>query len=98
MDVSVLCDSRYMWCYISDFNCHICEVCTEFKEDQEADAEGGYDVKVADGQIKECVKILAELMDKLNNNDVPPWENELYLLAMRLYDEAYYEMCYGDRI
>ena len=32
----------------------------------EADAEGGYDVKVADGQIKECVKILAELMDKLN--------------------------------
>jgi hypothetical protein len=64
----------------------------------EADAEGGYDIKVADGQIKECVNILAELMDELNNDDVPPWENKLYLLAMRLYDEAYYEMCYGDKI
>lgn len=63
----------------------------------EADIDGGYNVTIADEQVKKCVKLLAELMDKLDKIDSPPpWENELYLLAMRLYDEAYYEMCYGD--
>ena len=63
----------------------------------EANEDGGFDVKVADGQIKECVKILAKLMEDLDDENVPPWDNKLYLLAMRLYDEAYYDMCYGDR-
>ena len=63
----------------------------------EANEEGGYVVTVADGQIRQCVKILADLMEQTDNDDIAPWENKQYLLAMRLYDEAYYEMCYGDR-
>ncbi len=63
----------------------------------EANEEDGYVVTVADGQIRQCVKILADLMEQTDNDDIAPWENKQYLLAMRLYDEAYYEMCYGDR-
>ena len=62
----------------------------------EVDGEGGYNVTVADGQIRECVRLLITLMHDAERDDIDPWDNKPYLLAMRLYDEAYYEMCYGD--
>lgn len=62
----------------------------------EADLEGGYNVIVPREQLKECVDLLIKLMEETNRTDIDPWDNELYMLAMRLYDEAYYDMCYGD--
>ena len=62
----------------------------------EADEEGGYNVIVPDDQIKQCVEMLVDLMKETDRDDIDPWDNKPYLLAMRLYDEAYYEMCYGN--
>jgi hypothetical protein len=35
-------------------------------------------------------------MKQTDRDDIDPWDNKEYNLAMRLYDEAYYDMCYGD--
>lgn len=60
------------------------------------DGFDGYEVTVPREYIKECVRILITLMHDAERDDIDPWDNKPYLLAMRLYDEAYYEMCYGD--
>lgn len=60
------------------------------------DGFDGYEVTVPREYIKECVELFTELMRQTDKNDIDPWDNKPYLLAMRLYDEAYYEMCYGD--
>lgn len=62
----------------------------------EVTEEGGYDVIVPREQLKECVELLVELMRQTDRDDIDPWNNKEYNLAMRLYDEAYYDMCYGD--
>jgi hypothetical protein len=62
----------------------------------EVTEEGGYDVIVPREQLKECVELLVELMRQTDRDDIDPWDNKEYNLAMRLYDEAYYDMCYGD--
>lgn len=62
----------------------------------EVTEEGGYDVIVPREQLKECVELLVELMRETDRDDIDPWDNKEYYLAMRLYDEAYYDMCYGD--
>lgn len=62
----------------------------------EVTEEGGYDVIVPREQLKECVELLVELMRETDKPDIDPWDNKEYNLAMRLYDEAYYDMCYGD--
>ncbi len=82
---------------LEELNLFIDTVKDAIEYEYEANEEGEYSVKVADGQIRECVKILSKLMEETDRDDINPWENKLYLLAMRLYDEAYYEMCYGDR-
>ncbi len=66
------------------------------KYECEANEEGGYNIIVGEGQIRELVRILARLMEETDREDIAPWDNKEYYLAMRLYDEAYYEMCYGD--
>lgn len=62
----------------------------------EVTEEGEYDVTVPKEQLKECVRLLVELMNETDKPDIDPWDNEEYNLAMRLYDEAYYDMCYGE--
>jgi hypothetical protein len=62
----------------------------------EVTEEGEYNVTVPREQLKKCVELLIELMGETDNPDIEPWNNKEYLLAMRLYDEAYYDMCYGD--
>ena len=61
------------------------------------DGFDGYEVTVPREYLKECVELFTELMRQTDKDDIDPWDNKPYLLAMRLYDEAYYEMCYGDR-
>ena len=60
------------------------------------DGFDGYEVTVPREYIKECVELFTELMRQTDRDNIDPWDNKPYLLAMRLYDEAYYEMCYGD--
>lgn len=60
------------------------------------DGFDGYEVTVPREYLKECVELFAELMRKTDRDDIAPWDNEEYNLAMRLYDEAFYDMCYGD--
>lgn len=60
------------------------------------DGFDGYEVTVPREYIKECVELFTELMRKTDRDDIDPWDNKEYNLAMRLYDEAYYDMCYGD--
>ena len=60
------------------------------------DGFDGYEVTVSREYLKECVELFTELMKQTDRDDIDPWDNKPYLLAMRLYDEAYYEMCYGD--
>lgn len=60
------------------------------------DGFDGYEVTVPREYLKECVELFTELMRQTDKDDIDPWDNKPYLLAMRLYDEAYYEMCYGD--
>lgn len=62
----------------------------------EVTEEGEYDVTVPREQLKECVRLLVGLMNETDKPDIDPWDNEEYNLAMRLYDEAYYDMCYGE--
>lgn len=62
----------------------------------EVTKEGGYNVTVPREQLKKCVGLLAELMEETDRDDIAPWDNKEYNLAMRLYDEAYYDMCYGE--
>lgn len=60
------------------------------------DGFDGYEVTVPREYIKECVELFTELMRQTDRDDIDPWDNKEYNLAMRLYDEAYYDMCYGD--
>ena len=60
------------------------------------DGFDGYEVAVTREYLKVCVDLFTELMEQTDKDDINPWDNKEYLLAMRLYDEAYYDMCYGD--
>ena len=60
------------------------------------DGFDGYEVAVPREYLKVCVDLFTELMEQTDKDDINPWDNKEYLLAMRLYDEAYYDMCYGD--
>ena len=61
-----------------------------------SDGFDGYEVAVPREYLKDCVELFTELMKQTDRDDIDPWDNEEYNLAMRLYDEAYYDMCYGD--